>query len=90
MASKTVPYPLVQIIWKDHHADDRTWVLKHEIENLPEYCMSIGWIYKEDDEGVSIVRDIDPNDPANGSVGGVMYILKNCITKMTILRKGKK
>jgi hypothetical protein len=85
-----IPYPLVLVEWKDHYADDRTWVSGHEIENTPEYCFSVGWLYKEDDEGMSIIRDLDPNDPKGGTVGGVQYILKNCITKLITLRNGVK
>lgn len=82
------PYPLVLVEWKDHHADNN-WVKSKDIELKPEYCLSVGWLVKEDDEAITVVSCIDPKDPINGAMGNTWYILKSCITMQKVLRKAK-
>jgi hypothetical protein len=82
------PFPLVLVEWKDHFSET-TWVSPKDISNKPEMCLTVGWLVKEDEDGLTVVSCIDPKDPVNGTMGGTQYVVRSCITKQVILRKAK-
>lgn len=84
------PWNLCLVEWKDHVSDSGGWVdSMAAVTRKPAMCLTVGWLIFEDEEGIALVSCIDPVTPEVGQVGGTQYILKNCITKTTILRKGK-
>ena len=80
------PFPLVLVEWKDHW-DSASWKSLEDIEHIPELCLTVGWLVKETEEGLTVVSCLDPHDPINKPMGSTQYILKNCITKHKVLRK---
>lgn len=81
--------PLVIVEWKDHHSNEK-WSEPHQVDNKPMFCLSVGWLMREDDDGLTLVTCVDPVDFAEGTVGGTTYIIKSCITKFQVVRKGSK
>lgn len=82
---KKITFPLVYVEWKDHHAS-ASWHDVEEIDHKPSPCLSVGWLYKEDEEGVTIVANLSMDSDV---IGNSQYILKNCITKRTVIKKGQ-
>lgn len=82
------PFPLVLIEWLDH-VSETTWVSPHELSNAPERCLTVGWLIKEDERGLTLVSCIDPAAPETGQMGGTQYVIKSCITSVKTLRKAK-
>ena len=72
--------PLLLVTWKDHKADG-AWT---DVEGFhgPSLCFQVGWLFKEDDEGITLAAGYSPphseNDPH--TTGNLQYILKSCIT----------
>ena len=71
---------LVFISWKDHAAEG-AWV---DVDSFhgPALCYSVGWLRREDDEGITIAANWSPkgNSMPEGT-GNLQYILKACITQ---------
>ena len=82
---KKITFNLEYVEWKDHHANC-SWLDIEEIDHKPSPCLSVGWNYKEDEEGITLVANLSMDSDI---VGNSQYILKNCITKRTIIRKGQ-
>ncbi len=81
--------PLLLVSWKDHSADG-SWADVDKFHG-PSICNSVGWLFKEDDEGMTIVANIGDAD----ETGNLQYILKSCIVsrvelKVPAKRKPKK
>jgi hypothetical protein len=83
-----IPFPLVLVEWKDH-CSETTWVSPKDLTNQPELCLTVGWLVKEDDDGMTIVSCVDAKDPATGTMGSTQYIVKSCITGYKVLRKAR-
>ena len=80
--------PLLLVTWKDHAADG-SWA---DVEKFhgPAICHSIGWLWKEDEEGITLAANYGSTD----ETGNLQYILTSCITerreiKVSIPRKRK-
>ena len=71
--------PLIYIEWDDHHAN-AAW--QDAIDHEPAHCLSVGWLYEEDDRGLTLVSNV-----TDDSVGNTQYILKNCITKRKLVKR---
>lgn len=84
---KKIPFSLVLVEWKDHVSDSGGWLDSHDIVNRPALCLTVGWLFRQDEEGLTLVSCVDPVNPKEGQVGGTQYILKNCIVSMKVLRK---
>lgn len=87
MAKKLEKHPLLLVSWKDHAADG-SWA---DVEKFhgPAICHSIGWLYKEDEEGITLAANYSDNE-----TGNLQYILKSCIAtrreiKVSVPRKIK-
>ena len=65
--------PLLLVSWKDHAADG-SWA---DVEKFhgPSMCHSIGWLWKEDEEGMTLAA----NYGGDGETGNLQYIVKSCI-----------
>ena len=74
-------HPLVYIRWKDHTADGK-WIDVEEFHK-PSLIHSIGRIYKEDDEGITIASCWQDDDKAN--VSNAQYVLKSCIVERKVV-----
>jgi len=76
--------PLLLIKWKDHTSEGG-W---GDVEKFhgPGLCFSVGWLAKEDDEGITIIGDTSPPDQHGHESGRLQYILKSCIVKRTTLK----
>lgn len=74
---------LVIITWKDHTAEGG-WKDVEEF-HAPAICHSVGWIWKEDDEGVTLVGGYSPDTSLKMATGNLAYILKSCITRRQAL-----
>lgn len=79
---KAKQYPLIEIEWDDHSSDDH-WHLVEEALNTPKKCVSVGWLVWEDDKGITIISAINED-----FFGCSQYLVKSCITKRKVLRKG--
>jgi hypothetical protein len=75
-------YPVVCVEWLDHHRSD-DWVSAENIQHEPALCKTIGWEFKNDDVGITIVGSIDES----GNYGNIMFIMKSCVRKYSIVRK---
>ena len=71
--------PLIYIEWDDHHAN-AAW--QDAIDHEPAHCLSVGWLYEEDDRGLTLVSNV-----TDDSVGNSQYILKSCITKRKLVKR---
>lgn len=86
--SKKIPFPLVLVEWKDHYTND-AWMPVRDMSMAPEMCLTVGWLVRDAEDHVLVTSCIGPSDPEKDVMGGTWYILKNCITSMKVLRKGK-
>ena len=79
-----MPKPeLVVIEWKDH-CGEGGWESVDTFHG-PALVRSVGWVMKEDDEGISIagcVADNASREDKHGT-GNLQYLLKSCIVKRT-------
>ena len=64
------------VCWKDHTAN-ASWVDDISTEKYTT-CWSVGWLKAEDNEVIKLVDTYTDDN----TVGGVMVILKSCITEM--------
>ena len=80
--------PLVIVKWKDHCAEGG-WC---DVDNFhgPGVCFSVGWLYKEDDEGITLAAYYSPSDYHDYSTGNLQYILKGTIVERKIVQKADK
>jgi len=72
---------LVLISWKDHTANGG-WADVDEFHG-PSLCHSVGWLWKEDDEGLTLAGGWSPGIKKydHESTGNLQYILKSCIVQ---------
>lgn len=80
-------HPIVRLTWKDHAADG-SWKDVDEFHG-PAMCHSVGWIYREDDEGITIAGSYSPDDGKSHTTGNLQYILKSCIVARRTLSEGE-
>lgn len=82
MQDDLIDKPLVIVTWKDHTAEG-AW---RDVEAFhgPAVCHSVGWVWKEDDEGITLVAGYSPSPDL--STGNLSYILKSCITRRRPLK----
>ena len=73
--------PLIYIEWDDHHGN-AAW--QDTVDHEPAHCMSVGWLYQEDDKGLTLVSNASDE---RENVGNSQYILKNCITKRKLVKR---
>jgi hypothetical protein len=71
--------PLVYIEWDDHHAN-ASW--QDTVDHDPAHCMSIGWLYHENNKGLTLISNV-----TDDTVGNSQFILKSCITKRKVIRR---
>ena len=81
---------LLIIKWKDAAADG-SWT-DVEAFHAPAICYSVGWAWKEDDEGITLAANYSPNDTAHKdhSTGNLQYILKSTIVERKIIHRAEK
>lgn len=54
---------LVKVTWLDAFGEvDKTIFSEHEISHAPLILESVGWLLKEDEEGVTIAMDCNPSE----------------------------
>ena len=56
-------------------------------------CYSVGWLWKEDDEGITLVANWSPEDDKghkDETTANMQYLLKSCIVERKIIRKAQK
>ena len=81
--------PLLIVKWKDHAAEGG-WA---DVEKFhcPAICYSVGWIYKEDDEAITLVANYSPDDDHHGhTTGNLQFILKSCIVERKLIKRAVK
>jgi hypothetical protein len=77
--------PLVHVEWKDHCMLGN-WADDVDAFHSPARVHTVGWILKEDDEGLTIAQSINGgDDDPNRNPGNLIYLLKSCIVKRTVL-----
>ena len=70
---------LVYFEWKDH-AMHGNWAEDIDAFHRPLNVKSVGWIMKEDDEGVTLAQSVavkGDDDPP----GNLLYLLKSCVLR---------
>jgi hypothetical protein len=70
--------PLLVVTWKDHHADGG-WA-DVDTFHSPAKCYAVGWLFKEDDEAITLAGGYSSDARKGYTTGNLMYILKSCIT----------
>jgi len=83
--------PLLIVKWKDHCAEGG-WASVEKFHVASE-CYSVGWLYKEDDEAITLVANYSPNgsDTHNQhTTGNLQYILKASIVHRVVIVKPAK
>jgi hypothetical protein len=72
---------LIFVSWKDHTANGG-WIDVDEFHG-PSLCHSVGWVMKEDDEGLTLAGSWSPSMRKHDeeSAGNVQYLLKSCIVQ---------
>lgn len=74
---------LVYLEWKDHCMHGN-WADDVDDFHGPAHVRTVGWILKEDDEGVTVAQSINTGDEdAQHNPGNLIYLLKSCIVKRT-------
>lgn len=74
--------PLVYVEWHDHHGAQE-WQNSEDVKHSPFLCKSVGWLFHDSASGITIYSSEYDN-----VVGNTQYIIKSCITKYQVLRKG--
>ncbi len=77
-------YPLVYVEWADHFSSAE-WHEVADIVHTPLFCLSVGWLLKDNEEGITLITSI-----SDGQVGGTTFIMRPCIKKCSVLRKAPK
>ena len=76
---------LVHVEWKDHCMRG-SWADDVDDFHKPSHVQTVGWIVKEDDEGITVAQSINGGDyNPSDEPGNLIYILKSCITKRRAL-----
>ncbi len=53
--------PFVIVVWDDAHGyDDET--IPEDVKHAPRRCISVGWLMKSDEKGVSIAGEWSPTE----------------------------
>lgn len=71
---------IVTVYWRDAHADNE--IQKPEdvaAEHKPHMVYSVGFLFKKDKTGVTLVRDIDED----GALDGRLFIPRGMIEKIS-------
>ena len=74
-AKITVHLPLVYVEWEDAHANGG-W--QDKIDHTPALCWSVGYLYKEDRKGITLIGSGTGNNEE--AVGNTQFIPKKYIT----------
>lgn len=68
----------VEVIWDDAHgSNDCGWTSCDSIAHKPQKIRTVGMLWKEDDEGVSVVLSYDKD---SRNVADHTFIPRQCIT----------
>ncbi len=71
----TVNLPLLYVEWEDAHANGG-W--QEKVDHTPAMCWSIGYLYKEDRKGITLIGSGSGSSEA--AVGNTQFIPKRYIT----------
>jgi hypothetical protein len=82
---KKVNYPLVCVEWEDHKTTEG-WT--RDMDLTPPAVLSIGWLLMEDEKAILIAACL-PTMQEDKEIGNTQLIIKSCILKRTIIRKGQ-
>ena len=86
-AEITIHLPLVYVEWEDAHANGG-W--QDKIDHTPAMCWSIGYLYKEDRKGITLIGS--GSGKSEEAVGNTQFIPKKYITyrqQLTTSQNGK-
>ncbi len=70
---------LVYLEWKDHSMHGN-WADDVGGFHHPIHVKSVGWIMKEDDEGVTLAQSVGVKDEED-EPGNLIYLLKSCVLR---------
>jgi hypothetical protein len=79
---------LVHIEWNDHHMKE-SWCDDVNAFHGPAKVQTVGWIVKEDEMGCTIAQSISADDELThepGEPGNLLYLVKSCIVRRTIIQ----
>ena len=76
--------PLLLVTWKDHAATG-SWANVEEFHKAA-ICFQVGWLWKEDREGITLVGGYSPPGWGSDQTGSLQYILKSCIVKRQVIK----
>jgi hypothetical protein len=74
----------VHIEWNDHHMEGN-WYADVDAFHGPAKVQTVGWIIREDSMGLTIAQSVSTDDEP-GEPGNLLYIVKSCIIKRTVLK----
>ena len=74
---------LLLIAWNDHCAEGGWTDTEKFHESCTETCLcySVGWLYKEDNQAITIASTFSPENKTDHTTSNLQYILKACIVE---------
>jgi hypothetical protein len=70
---------LVAVAWDDAHSTIQSAYAEHELPHAPVAILTLGWLLKEDEAGVSLANEFC----SDGTWRGVTFIPRGMLRKMT-------
>lgn len=78
-----LPYPKVEIYWKDINSSDDTWISNSNIENHDvAYCKDIAYLYSQDDIKVITFSSYSYHDDGSFDVNNLVAYPRGCIERI--------
>lgn len=79
--------PLLYVEWQDH-AGDNGWTDESEINTRPSLCRTVGWLFHEDRQALTLVSSHAeyPESTALPQGMSTLTLVKSCITRRVRLK----
>lgn len=83
------PFDLVAVYWEDAHSN-ANWVHVEDVEMKPCIAITVGFVYKQDDERIMIIDSlIMGEENVIHTVSGSTVIPAGMIRDIKVIKKGK-
>jgi hypothetical protein len=78
--------PLVRVVWKDAHSSSVNAYAEHEIPHSALVIETVGWLLKQDSDGVSVANEYC----ADATYRGYTFVPAGLLVKVEPLVKSKR
>lgn len=82
-------FPIIMLVWKDHNSSHEDWTDLNNVVPSAVEIVTAGHLIKETDDMYSVALNIGAQD-SDRDCSQVINIVKSCVVKKAILRRGKK